>query len=249
MTVPFYRYSFEYAEDDGCSDEYRASEKENMRCRDYIQDTETGIYANAYKDYVVDGDHKYAKDLIKNFGMERVMYVLANTVKSLSNDGRIRQEIKSWAESFNNVYKEDAFDRNYIITQINPGIIDILAKNVLEEYEGLNLFGRSHCIDGDLGDITDKVIILSPKCLKEEYWSPENQLWLARGGFGCEPDKIGRAVYAVCLFDGEETRWNRENIIGVIKPECMPDWAKQCLDKILNNNMDHQTKNENIMEM
>ena len=242
MAVPFYRYSFESAQDEDRINEYRESENENMRCRNYIEDSETGIYAAAYKDYVVDGDHSYAKGLVTEFGMERVMYVLANTVKSLSHDGRIRQEIKDWAEKFNFGFREERFDRNCIITQLNPGVIDILANNVLEEYKGLKLFDTSHCINGELGDITDKVIVLSPKCLKEEYWSPENQLWLATGGFGCEPDKIGRAVYATCLFDGEQTRWNRHNVIGVIKPELMPAWAEERLKEI-------QQKDEPIEEI
>ena len=107
---------------------------------------------------------------------------------------------------------------------------------MLEEYKGLKLFDKSHCIEGGLGDITDKVIVLSPKCLKEEYWSPENQLWLATGGFGCEPDKIGRAVFATCLFDGEETRWNRQNVIGVIKDELMPEWAQERLKELKQEN-------------
>lgn len=236
MAVPFYRYSYEDAENEDRTDEYRESENENMRCRNYIEDSETGIYAVAYKDYVVDGDHSYAKGLIKEFGMERVMYVLANTVKSLSHDGRIRQEIKDWAEKFNYSLKEEKIDRNCIITQLNPGVTDILTNNVLEEYKGLKLFDKSHCLEGELGDITDKVIVLSPKCLKEEYWSPENQLWLATGGFGCEPDKIGRAVYATCLFDGEQTRWNRHNVIGVLKDEFMPSWAVERLQEIQQDN-------------
>lgn len=249
MTVPFYRYSYDEAERETCINEYRDSAEENIRCRDYIQDSETGIYALGYKDYVVDGDHSYAKGLIVQFGMERVMHVLANTVRSLSHDGRICQEIKNWAESFNYGYGEGVIDRNCIITQVNPGVVDILAKNVLKEYAELKLFDKSHCTPGDLGDITGKVIVLSPKCLKEQYWSPENQLWFAKGGFGCEPDKIGRAVYATCLFDGEETRWSRGDVVGVIKPECMPDWAVQSLDKMRQDNMDKQTENENIMKM
>ena len=70
--------------------------------------------------------------------------------------------------------------------------------------------------------------------LNEEYWSPENQLWLATGGFGCDPNASGRAVYATCLYDGEETRWNRHQIVGVLKDEFMPDWAREKLDELQN---------------
>ena len=249
MAVPFYRYSYDEAERENRTIEYRESENENVRCRKYIEDSETGVYATAYKDYIVDGDHRYIKGLIEQFGMERVMYVLANTVNCLSHDGRIRREVKDWAASFRRPFEGERFDRSCILTQINPGVVDILASNAMNEYRELKLFDQTHCMEGELGNITDKVIVLSPKCLKEEYWSPENQLWLAKGGFGCEPGKIGRAVYAVCLFDGEKTRWNRENTLGVIKPECMPDWAKQSLAKMQISDIDNQTEHENVLEM
>ena len=43
------------------------------------------------------------------------------------------------------------------------------------------------------------------------YLSP-----LAEGGFGCDPKSSGRAIFAVCLSDGEKTRWNREDFTGVL---------------------------------
>ena len=73
------------------------------------------------------------------------------------------------------------------------------------------------------------VLILSPDSLKECYWEPKNQLWLAEGGFGCSPNAAGRAVYATCLGDGEHTRWDRSDFVGVIREECMPEWAKESL--------------------
>lgn len=64
------------------------------------------------------------------------------------------------------------------------------------------------------------------------YWAPENQLWLATGGFGCAPNAAGRAVYATCLGDGERTRWNRSDFIGILKEEHLPDWARESLEQI-----------------
>ena len=107
----------------------------------------------------------------------------------------------------------------------------ILAKNVMREYAGLNLFNDSHC-EEDFGDLEGKILVLSPRTLKEEYWSPENQLWLAAGGFGCQTNANGRAVYATCLFDGEETRWNRGDFIGIIKDEYLPEWAREKLEQM-----------------
>lgn len=66
------------------------------------------------------------------------------------------------------------------------------------------------------------MLVMSPFTLKESYWAPENQLWLATGGFGCSPTAVGRAVYATCLSDGEKTRWNREDFIGVLRDSICP---------------------------
>ena len=35
----------------------------------------------------------------------------------------------------------------------------------------------------------------------------------------------GRAVFATCLGDGEEARWNREDFMGVLDGQYLPDWA------------------------
>ena len=63
------------------------------------------------------------------------------------------------------------------------------------------------------------MLVLSANTLKEEYWSPENQLWLAQSGFGCSPTARGRSILCVCLGDGEQTRWNRNDFVGVLKDE------------------------------
>ena len=54
----------------------------------------------------------------------------------------------------------------------------------------------------------------------------------ATGGFGCSPTAAGRAVYATCLSDGEHTRWDRSDFIGILREEHLPDWARESLEQI-----------------
>lgn len=42
----------------------------------------------------------------------------------------------------------------------------------------------------------------------------------------------GQAVFGTCLADGKHARWERYDVLGEIKPEKMPDWAKEALTKI-----------------
>lgn len=70
-----------------------------------------------------------------------------------------------------------------------------------------------------------------PDTLKESCWSQENQLWYAHDGFGCSPHAIGRSVRCTCLSDGEMTRWNRDEFVGVLDEKFLPDWAKESLSQ------------------
>ena len=96
--------------------------------------------------------------------------------------------------------------------------------------QALNLFGAEHCA-GDRAeqDFTGKVLVLSPDTLKESCWSQADQLWYAHDGFGCRPHAIGRSVRCTCLGDGEMTRWNRHEFIGVLDEKYLPDWAREKL--------------------
>lgn len=35
-----------------------------------------------------------------------------------------------------------------------------------------------------------------------------------------------------CLGDGEMTRWNRSEFVGILKDECLPDWAAEKLAQL-----------------
>lgn len=54
----------------------------------------------------------------------------------------------------------------------------------------------------------------------------------AHDGFGCSPTAIGRSIRATCLGDGEMTRWDRSDFIGVLKDEFLPDWAAERLAEL-----------------
>ena len=109
--------------------------------------------------------------------------------------------------------------------------MDAFVSQVREAYDKLELFGPEQCEPNSFEklDYEGKVLVLSPDTLKESCWSPQNQLWYAHDGFGCSPTAIGRSVRCTCLGDGEMTRWNRTDFIGVLKEEFLPDWAKEKL--------------------
>jgi len=69
-----------------------------------------------------------------------------------------------------------------------------------------------------------KFVIISPGYFKPEYRSALHQLFHAEGGFGCDPKKLGNAVFGRDC-DGPY-RQERYNILGVATEEAIQQWEK-----------------------
>ena len=109
----------------------------------------------------------------------------------------------------------------------------------------LEPFTLEHCIPNDNGqNLENKVVIIRPERLRPEYRTANEQLVLVTGGFGSHANSRGRAVYTVNLYSGKESRWNREDILGTVRPEYMPDWAKERLKQIQAERQAKQKKHE-----
>jgi len=89
------------------------------------------------------------------------------------------------------------------------------------------------CFPSDKMDLEGQVIAVKARNLSPEYRVASHQLHIATGGFGCSPDSSGRAVYCKNIYDGgKDVRFDREGILGVVKPECIPAWAKEKIAKL-----------------
>ena len=118
---------------------------------------------------------------------------------------------------------------------------NVFDHQVRDAYQKLNLFGPEHCEPNSWEDLdyAGKVLVLSPDTLRESCWTQENQLWYAHDGFGCSPHAIGRSIRCTCLGDGEHTRWNRSDFIGVLQENLLPEWAEEKLNELTGQNVDH----------
>ena len=87
---------------------------------------------------------------------------------------------------------------------------------------------QADCIpDHYKNDINGKIIAINPAILKPEYQRADRQLYYVTGGFGASANSRGSAVFCKNLYDGKNTRYERMDVLGEVKPECMPDWAEK----------------------
>ncbi len=231
---PLYRQSFSEAQRSGELEDWRASHQENIACRDFIDDA---IRQN-YQDNRLGGD--VVGDAIAEFGFDRVNWVLANTVQHYDYDGRFSNANKAWAKGvFIPRGKEHDITGDFLL-QAHPGLVDLVANQARQAYEQLHMFDAQQCISVyEFQDVVGHVLVLNPDVLKDEYKTPESQLFLAERGFGCKPRASGRAVFGTFLADGEQARFNRQDFLGVLKPELLPEWA---VEKLATSEQEQTTK-------
>ena len=213
-----YLWSLQEAQKLNEVDLWRESYKENCTCARAIEQCIDENYA----DNRLNTDA--AKGIIDRFGFNRVNWVLANTIQRKDFDGRISQANKEWAKGF--YIPNDDIRWHYEVSS-HPGLTDLFANRVRQEWQSLGLLDRSHC--SEEADYEGKLLALKPSTLKDEYKTPDFQLFFATSGFGCDPTKIGTAVYGFFLKDDEHTHFRRSDFIGVVKDECIPEWAQEKL--------------------
>ena len=95
-------------------------------------------------------------------------------------------------------------------------------------------FTAADCIpDKKNESIIGKVVVIDAEPKRYEYQHAAYQLVLADGGNGASGGR-GQAVFGTCLATGEHSRWERYDVLGEIRPERMPQWAKEALNAIKN---------------
>ncbi len=82
------------------------------------------------------------------------------------------------------------------------------------------------------GDIVGKVMVVRAEALRPEYRSVEHQLIYVTGGNGARENSLGTACYCIILYSGERGRWERYELLGEVRTECMPEWAEKRLNEI-----------------
>ncbi len=125
--VPLYRETGAYAMEHGEIEQFRASLRANIACRDAIdaeiRENFDGLSLNAD-----------TKDVLAQFGPERVSLVLAATLQSRNYDGRFSINNKKWAASI----PVDTMPRkNDYLLNSHSGLVNIYVGKVRKELDAM----------------------------------------------------------------------------------------------------------------
>lgn len=82
-------------------------------------------------------------------------------------------------------------------------------------------------------DLTGKVAAIKLSSLRYEYQQADRQLILVTGGSGAHGNARGSAIFGINVFTGRRAgRWERQDVLGEVRPEHLPQWAKERLPAI-----------------
>ena len=129
--TPVYPYPASYAQEHGELEQYRASSKANAACEEAIEAAIREHYnGNSL-------DSQAAAQVVEAFGLDRTLYVLANTVQQKDWDGRISPGNKAWAKTIPIQKNPDAWgaDRNtQFVLNSHSGLTNLFLSTVRQEY-------------------------------------------------------------------------------------------------------------------
>ncbi len=241
-----YLYPYSRAEAVRCGEtqKHEDSFRENVKC---ARDIEKALREHGHDDSPA-LDEGCAQSILEAYGFKRVWFVLSNSLSEMALPREISEDVRQWARR-PYVPSDGKRNRHFTVNASSP-LLEAFIRQTREAYQALGLFGPEHCAGNPFKlDYEGKVLVLSPDALRESCWSPHDQLWLATGGAGCSPSKLGTTIFAVCLSDGEKTRLARGDFAGVLDEQYLPDWAAEKLAEIQNSQQQQPEASSGGMEM
>ena len=114
----------------------------------------------------------------------------------------------------------------------HSAILDGFISNYRKLVMDLGMFDQKQCEpDSSELDYTGKVLVLSPNTLKEEYWSPENQLW-RKAALGAARLHAGAPFFASALATANRRAGTGMILLEFCKPNSCPIGQKRASSSI-----------------
>ena len=129
---PVYKSPFEYAKENGELDQYYTSHKANIACKKAIE----SAISDHHRGFSFDS-RAAVRDVVTKFGYERMLRVLAATVRDKEHDGRFSNSSKNWARTFPAFDDISSLGRDYnreFVVQSHPALTEDFVTTARHEH-------------------------------------------------------------------------------------------------------------------
>ena len=118
-------------------------------------------------------------------------------------------------------------------------VADIFTQRISAEIERLkvgrcdlcmNILTKDDCIPIGNETFVGKIIVIKPDKLAPEYRNEHYQIMRCTGGNGAKAEGLGTSVFCKEMFTGEEMKYRRASVVGILKEDCYPAWLTDILE-------------------
>ena len=88
----------------------------------------------------------------------------------------------------------------------------------------MNILNKNDCLPIGNETFIGKIIVLKPEILSPEYRNEHYQIMRCTGGNGARADGLGTSVFCTELYTGENMKYRRASVLGILKEDCYPAW-------------------------
>ena len=128
--IPVYLHTEQYARRNNETEQYYASYRANIACKIAIENAITQNYSYDTSSLSSSG----VKQVEERFGIERMLHVLAVTVRYKDWDDRISDDNKNWAQTIPVVFQPDGMGRDlstaYVVDRTQSGLVNLFINQV-----------------------------------------------------------------------------------------------------------------------
>ena len=118
-------------------------------------------------------------------------------------------------------------------------------KEITDKY----LYGDIYVDKGNISDFTGRIMIVRPEHINSRDVIPENQLFLAQEGPGCNPEDYGSEINGIFLYERKEASLTNDCFLGAMREEHIPEWANEAREDITEESSDEEADDEYEPEM
>lgn len=217
VLIGLYERGVEEADRRNEMDRWLASTLHNTACALELQEMCENGQPDLYSEH--------GKALLEEYGIDRVMWILAFQIHQHPGD----YSMQTWAWSDGIVPKEFPMKEAETWSFHAPEKdISHMAEQVQHMYARLGLLDFRQCSKNlREQDVSGKLLIISPKSLHDHFKKPFHQYFYAT-----ESQENSDMVSGYFLTDGQRHQFKRERIIGVADEAMLPQWAQQRLAQI-----------------